>query len=103
MGVFGCVLKLYKTSSSSSFKQPVPQSSTSASTFYGGSGNGYGSRSDNFNLTTSDSTYSRGSCGALSAVGYPSVDEMIDEPTDDVPRSEGGVSLSVTIRFRPLR
>ncbi|KAJ0879373.1 hypothetical protein HanRHA438_Chr10g0450681 [Helianthus annuus] len=73
--MYGCVLKLYKTSSSSSFKQPVPQSSTSASsTFYGGSENSYGSRSDNFNLTTSDSMYSRGGYGTLSPVGYPSAD-----------------------------
>ncbi|KAF5814283.1 putative plus-end-directed kinesin ATPase transcription factor C2H2 family [Helianthus annuus] len=90
------------SSSSSSFKQTVPQSSASASTFYGGSGNGYGSRSDNFNLTASDSMYSRGGYGALSPVGYPSADEMIDEPIDDVPRSGGGDSISVTIRFRPL-
>ncbi|MFS7920902.1 putative plus-end-directed kinesin ATPase transcription factor C2H2 family [Helianthus anomalus] len=90
------------SSSSSSFKQTVPQSSASASTYYGGSGNGYGSRSDNFNLTTSDSMYSRGGYGALSPVGYPSADEMIDEPIDDVPRSGGGDSISVTIRFRPL-
>ncbi|MFS7983074.1 hypothetical protein Hanom_Chr11g00970231 [Helianthus anomalus] len=57
----------------------------------------------NFNLTTSDSMYSRGGYGALWPVGYPSADEMIDEPTDDVPRSRGCVSLSVTIWFRPLR
>ncbi|KAM0028896.1 putative plus-end-directed kinesin ATPase transcription factor C2H2 family [Helianthus debilis subsp. tardiflorus] len=87
---------------SSSRGPTVPQSSASASTFYGGSGNGYGSRSDNFNLTTSDSMYSRGGYGALSPVGYPSADEMIDEPIDDVPRSGGGDSISVTIRFRPL-
>ncbi|KAF5802023.1 hypothetical protein HanXRQr2_Chr06g0254851 [Helianthus annuus] len=90
-------------SSSSSFKQTVPQSFASASTFYGGSGNSYGSRSENFNLTTSDSMYSRGGYGALSPVDYPSADEMIDEPIDDVPRSGGGDSIFVTIRFRPLR
>uniref|UniRef100_A0A251U4H8 Putative kinesin-like protein n=2 Tax=Helianthus annuus TaxID=4232 RepID=A0A251U4H8_HELAN len=89
-------------SSSSSFKQTVPQSFASASTFYGGSGNSYGSRSENFNLTTSDSMYSRGGYGALSPVDYPSADEMIDEPIDDVPRSGGGDSIFVTIRFRPL-
>ncbi|MFS7918497.1 hypothetical protein Hanom_Chr03g00201891 [Helianthus anomalus] len=87
-------------SSSSSFKQTVPQSSASASTFYRGSGNGYGSRSDNFNLTTSDSMYSRGGYGVLSPIGYSSADEMIDEPIDDVLRSGGGDSISVTIRER---
>ncbi|KAI7757510.1 hypothetical protein M8C21_008206, partial [Ambrosia artemisiifolia] len=91
------------SSSSSSFKQSVPQSS--ASTFYGASGNGYGYRSDtNLGLNTSDSMYSRGGgggYGGLSPVGYP--DEMIDEAVDDVvPRSGGGDSISVTIRFRPL-
>ncbi|KAI3755584.1 hypothetical protein L1987_55388 [Smallanthus sonchifolius] len=90
------------SSSSSSFKQTVPQSASSAATFYGGSGNGYGSRSDTFGVATSDSMYSRGGYGGRSPVGYQSADEMIDEPIDDVPRPAGGDSISVTIRFRPL-
>ncbi|KAK9077340.1 hypothetical protein SSX86_005677 [Deinandra increscens subsp. villosa] len=90
------------SSSSSSFKQTVPQSASSAATFYGGSGSGYGSRSDTLGLTTSDSMYSRGGYGAPSPVGYQSADEMVDESIDDVPRSAGGDSISVTIRFRPL-
>ncbi|KAL8195356.1 hypothetical protein R6Q57_025759 [Mikania cordata] len=91
------------SSSSSSFKQTVPQSSSSAAaTFYEGSGNGYGYRSDNFAVTPIDSMYPRGGYGGRSPVGYQSADEMIDEPIDDVPRSGGGDSISVTIRFRPL-
>ncbi|KAL8264530.1 hypothetical protein R6Q59_022660 [Mikania micrantha] len=91
------------SSSSSSFKQTVPQSSSSAAaTFYEGSGNGYGSRSDNFAVTPIDSMYPRGGYGGRSPVGYQSADEMIDEQIDDVPRSGGGDSISVTIRFRPL-
>ncbi|KAI3702542.1 hypothetical protein L6452_28283 [Arctium lappa] len=91
------------SSSSSSFKQTVPRSSSSATTFYGGSGNGYGSRSDTLGRTTSDTMYSRGGYGGGgSPVGYPSADEMIDEPIDDFSRPAGGDSISVTIRFRPL-
>lgn len=92
------------SSSSSSFKQTVHRSSSSATTFYGGgSGNGYGSRSDTLGRTTSESMYSRGAYDAPSPVDYPSADELIDEPIDEFSRPAGGDSISVTIRFRPLR
>ncbi|KAL7583877.1 hypothetical protein Lser_V15G45707 [Lactuca serriola] len=91
------------SSSSSSFKQTVHRSSSSATTFYGGgSGNGYGSRSDTLGRTTSESMYSRGAYDAPSPVDYPSADELIDEPIDEFSRPAGGDSISVTIRFRPL-
>ncbi|KAL4565405.1 hypothetical protein LXL04_029499 [Taraxacum kok-saghyz] len=90
------------SSSSSSFKQTVHRSSSSAATFNGGSGNGYGSRSDTLGRTTSDSMYSRGGYEAPSPVDYPSANELLDEPIDEFSRPAGGDSISVTIRFRPL-
>ncbi|XP_071733676.1 kinesin-like protein KIN-7D, mitochondrial [Rutidosis leptorrhynchoides] len=88
------------SSSSSSFKQSVNRSSNSANTatFYGSSGAGYGSRSDTLVRTSSEPMYSGG--GGYG--DYPSADEIIDEPIDDVSGPGGGDSISVTIRFRPL-
>ncbi|XP_071736749.1 kinesin-like protein KIN-7D, mitochondrial [Rutidosis leptorrhynchoides] len=88
------------SSSTSSFKQTVNRSSHSANTasFYGGSGTGYGSRSDTLIRTSSDPMYSRGAGYG----DYQSADEIIDESIDDVSRPGGGDSISVTIRFRPL-
>lgn len=90
------------SSSSSSFKQTVPRSYSTSTTVYGASGNGYGSRSDTLGRTNSDSMYG-GGYGGRSPVGYQSADEMIDEQIDEVARPAGGDSISVTIRFRPLR
>ncbi|KVH88970.1 Kinesin, motor domain-containing protein [Cynara cardunculus var. scolymus] len=92
------------SSSSSSFKQLIPRSCSSSATtsFYPASGNGYGSRSITPGPTRSDSMYSKGGYGGRSPVAFPSPDELIGEPVDSVPRSGGGDSISVTIRFRPL-
>ncbi|KAI3695489.1 hypothetical protein L1987_78486 [Smallanthus sonchifolius] len=92
------------SSSSSSFKQLIPRSCSSSATtsFYGASGNGYGSRSTITGGARSDSMYSKGGYGGRSPVGFPSQDELIGEPVDSVPRSGGGDSISVTVRFRPL-
>ncbi|KAI3753339.1 hypothetical protein L2E82_25390 [Cichorium intybus] len=92
------------SSSTSSFKQLIPRSCSSSATtsFYGASGNGYGSRSVTPGGARSDSMYSKGGYGGRSPVGFPSPDELIGEPVESVPRSGGGDSISVTIRFRPL-
>ncbi|KAI3809808.1 hypothetical protein L1987_19408 [Smallanthus sonchifolius] len=89
------------SSSSSSFKQLIPRScSSSATSFYGSSVNG--SRSTTPGQARSDSMYSKGGYGGRSPVGFPSSDELIGEPVDSMPRSGGGDSISVTVRFRPL-
>ncbi|KAL7593627.1 hypothetical protein Lser_V15G34718 [Lactuca serriola] len=93
------------SSSTSSFnKQLIPRSCSSSATtsLYGASGNGYGSRSITPGVARSDSMYSKGGYGGRSPVGFPSADELIGEPVDSMPRSGGGDSISVTIRFRPL-
>lgn len=95
------------SSSSSSFKQLIPRSSSSSVTsFHGASsnGNGYGSRSVTPGQAGSDSMYAKGGYGGRSPVVFPLPDELIGEPVDSVSRSAGGGdSISVTIRFRPLR
>ncbi|KAI3769704.1 hypothetical protein L6452_00816 [Arctium lappa] len=96
------------SSSSSSLKQLIPRSCSSSATtsFYPASGNGSGygsgSRSVTAGPTRSDSMYSKGGYGGRSPVAFPSPDELIGEPVDGMPRSVGGDSISVTIRFRPL-
>ncbi|KAK9056711.1 hypothetical protein SSX86_024073 [Deinandra increscens subsp. villosa] len=94
------------SSSSSSLKQQlIPRScSSSATSFYGASGNGNGNgfRSAGSGRARSDSMYSKGGYGCQSPVGFPSAEELIGEPVDSVPSSGGGDSISVTIRFRPL-
>ncbi|KAK1439887.1 hypothetical protein QVD17_05711 [Tagetes erecta] len=93
------------SSSSSSFKQLVPRSSSSSVTsFYGasGNGNGNGSRSTTPGQAKSDSMYSKGGYGGRSPVVFPLPDELIGEPVDSMQRSGGGDSISVTVRFRPL-
>ncbi|KAJ9561039.1 hypothetical protein OSB04_006199 [Centaurea solstitialis] len=84
------------SSSSSSLKQLIRSSS-----------NGYGgSRSvvATPGLARSDSMYSKGggSYGGRSPVAFPAPDEVVGEAVDGVPRSAGGDSISVTVRFRPL-
>lgn len=54
-------------------------------------------------MARSDSMYSKGGYGGRSPVGFPSPDELIGEPVDSRPRSGGGDSIPVTIRFCPLR
>ncbi|KAF8410516.1 hypothetical protein HHK36_003047 [Tetracentron sinense] len=70
-------------------------SSSSVSSFYG-SGNGLSARSKTPSRGRSDSVY----YGTPTPVDFASADEHIGEQVD-VPRS--GDSISVTIRFRPLR
>ena len=91
------------SSSSSSFMNGklMPRScSSSASSFLNNSGNGLGSRSITPSRGRVDSMYAgpRG-YGSRTPVAFAS-DELIGELID-VPRS--GDSISVTIRFRPLR
>lgn len=89
------------SSSSSSFMNGklIPRScSSSAASFYG-SGNAIGSRSMTPGRGRSDSMYSKG-YGGRTAVDFPSPEELIGEPVD---ASRSGDSISVTIRFRPLR
>lgn len=73
----------------------MPRScSSSATSFYGGGG--YGSRSTASNHNGGDYSRSR------TPVAYPSMEEqLIGEPLESASRS--GDSISVTIRFRPLR
>ncbi|GER50318.1 kinesin motor family protein [Striga asiatica] len=87
------------TSSSSSLKNGrlMPRSnSTSAASFYGGSGGeGYGSRSMTASQDRGD--YPR----SQTPVSFPAMeDQLSGEPMDCGSRS--GDSISVTIRFRPL-
>ncbi|CAA0807660.1 Kinesin motor family protein [Striga hermonthica] len=87
------------TSSSSSLKNGrlMPRSnSTSAASFYGGSGGeGYGSRSMTASQDRGDYPRSR------TPVSFPAMeDQLAGEPMDCGSRS--GDSISVTIRFRPL-
>ncbi|GFY89899.1 kinesin motor family protein [Actinidia rufa] len=90
------------SSSSSSFMNGrlMPRSCSSSATSFYGSGNGYGTRSVTPSRHRNDSMYPR-AYGGRSPVAFASADELIGEPID-VPRS-GGDSISVTIRFRPLR
>lgn len=86
------------TSSSSSMMngRVMPRSCSSSATSVHGGAEVYGSRS----MTPSQS---RGDYpGSQTAVSYPAMeDQMVDEPMDYSSRS--GDSISVTIRFRPLR
>ncbi|KAI8554198.1 hypothetical protein RHMOL_Rhmol05G0080200 [Rhododendron molle] len=91
------------SSSSSSFMNGrlMPKScSSSAASFYGSGSNGYGSRSMTPSRNRSDST--KGYGGRCSPVGFASADELLLGEPLDAPRSAGGDSISVTIRFRPL-
>lgn len=89
------------TSSSSSFMNGrlMPRSCSSSATSFYGSANGYGSRSMTPSRSRSDSMYSRG-YNNRSPVDFPSADELLAEPVD---MSKSGDSISVTIRFRPMR
>lgn len=88
------------TSSSSSMMNGrlMPRScSSSATSFYGAGGSGgYGSRSTASNRKGGDYSRSR------APVAFPSMEEqLIGEPLESASRS--GDSISVTVRFRPLR
>ncbi|KAI7730532.1 hypothetical protein M8C21_006245, partial [Ambrosia artemisiifolia] len=78
----------FSSSSSSSFKQLIPRSSSSS--------NGYGYRSNTSTTATSHSMYSNDGYRGRSPVRFPSSDELISES------GGGGDSISVTVRFRPL-
>lgn len=90
------------TSSSHISNRLIPRScSTSASSFVN-SGGGIGSRSMTPSRTLSDSGYiGSGSFGTGSPVPYPS-EELLGEPMEETISSERD-SISVTVRFRPLR
>lgn len=90
------------TSSSSSFTNGklIPRSCSTSSSSYFNSGGGLGSRSMTPNRGRSDSMYhSPHGSSSLTPVGFAS-EELISEPLDT---SRCGESISVTIRFRPLR
>lgn len=89
------------SSSSSSFMNGrlMPRSCSSSATSFYGSANGHNSRSMTPTRNRSDSEYTRG-YGNHTPVHYPSADELLAEPLD---ASRSGDSISVTIRFRPLR
>ncbi|CAH2075901.1 unnamed protein product [Thlaspi arvense] len=90
------------TSSSHISNRLIPRScSTSASSFVN-SGGGIGSRSMTPSRTFSDSgLIGSGSFGTGSPVPYPS-EELLGEPMEETISSERD-SISVTVRFRPLR
>lgn len=92
------------TSSSHLSNRLIPRSSsTSASSLINsGTGTGIGSRSMTPSRTFSDSgLIGSGSFGIGSPVPYPS-EELLGEPMEDTISSERD-SISVTVRFRPLR
>lgn len=93
----------YSSPSPSSFTngKMIPRScSTSASSSHYGMSGGFGSRSMVHGRGGSDSMhYGGGSYGDCSPVGFIS-DDLIAEPVDEL---RNGDSISVTIRFRPLR
>ncbi|KAF5954763.1 hypothetical protein HYC85_007619 [Camellia sinensis] len=76
----------------------MPRSCSSSATSYYGTGNGYNSRS----MTPSLPKGGGGGFGGRSPVGFGSADELLLGDPLDAPRSSGGDSISVTIRFRPL-
>lgn len=85
------------SSSSNSFMNGrlMPRSSSSSTTSFFGSG----SRSMTPSRNRTDLANSRG-YGNRSPVNYPSAEDLIGEPVD---MSRSGESISVTVRFRPLR
>lgn len=90
------------TSSTSSFlsNKLIPRSCSSSASTYFNSGGGYGSRSMTPSRSRSDSMQ-RGSRGYNAHTPVPyAPEEIIGEPLE-APRS--GDSISVTIRFRPLK
>lgn len=90
------------TSSSSSFTNGklIPRSCSTSASSYFNSGGGLGSRSMTPNRGRSDSMYhSPHGSSSRTPVGFAS-EELISEPVD---ASRCGESISVTIRFRPLR
>lgn len=89
------------TSSSSSFMNGrlMPRSNSSTATSMLGSGTGVSSKSVTPGRNRSNSEYSRG-YGNRTPVSYQSTEELIAEPVD---MSRAGESISVTVRFRPLR
>lgn len=96
----------YSSSSSSSSSSSImnngrmlPRSYSSSMTSFYGSGNSYNSRSMTPSHSRSDSVYSQG-YENRTPVSYPSEEEMIDEPPE---MSRSGDSISVTVRFRPMR
>lgn len=93
----------YSSSSSSSSSimngRMLPRSYSSSTTSFYGSGNSYNSRSMTPSHSRSDSVYSQG-YENRTPVSYPSEEELIDEPADE---SRSGDSISVTVRFRPMR
>ncbi|GMP48142.1 hypothetical protein CsSME_00015603 [Camellia sinensis var. sinensis] len=76
----------------------MPRSCSSSAMSYYGTGNGYNSRS----MTPSLPKGGGGGFGGRSPVGFGSADELLLGDPLDAPRSSGGDSISVTIRFRPL-
>ncbi|KAJ8450922.1 hypothetical protein Cgig2_032547 [Carnegiea gigantea] len=93
------------SSSTSSFMNTsgrfIPRSGGGSSS---SAANGFRSRSKTPSRNRSDSMYGTPagrSYAGRSPVGFPSTDEMMAEPLD-VPKSTGGDSISVTIRFRPM-
>lgn len=93
------------STSSSSFmnNRLMPRSCSSSASSYFNSGNGYGSRSMTPGRSRNADSMYRGYGGhTASPVGYPS-EELIAEPFDSPPKSGSADSISVTIRFRPLR
>lgn len=83
----------------------MPKScSSSAASFYGAGSNGHsGSRSMTPSRNRSGDSKGYGGGGRCSPVGFASTDELLlGETLLDAPRSAGGDSISVTIRFRPL-
>lgn len=90
------------TSSTSSLisNKIMPRTCSSSASSYFNSGSGYGSRSMTPSRSRSDSMhYGSHGYNACTPVAY-SPEEIIDEPLE-APKS--GDSISVTIRFRPLK
>lgn len=89
------------TSSSSSFMNGrfMPKSCSSTATSFFGSGTGFSSKSTTPSRNRTDSAYSRG-YGNRTPVDFQSMEELIAEPVD---MSRAGESISVTVRFRPMR
>lgn len=78
----------------------MPPTCSSSASSYLNSGGGYGTRSMTPSRSRYDSMY-QGSCGynAHSPVAY-APEEIVGEPME---ASRSGDSISVTIRFRPLK
>ena len=91
------------TSSSSSLinGRSIPRSCSSSTSSFHNSGNAHTTRSTALSRSRSDSIYGGSrNPGSRTPVSFPSAEELIGEPVDV---SKSGDSISVTIRFRPLR